>query len=198
MSALNRFLLQVLLWLPVCFGGWYYFSILFTTPLASIVDALMTWVFPALIERVAQDGNALTVVSRLVVSVEAGGGATTGDIVFELNPLKYGYCVPLYTALVLALPGEEAGRTMRWVVGMIVLLAVQVFGVSMEVLKVLVFDIGKEAREILGFADWGYEGLALAYQLGFLILPPVVPIAIWFGQFQDVLPDVIGRATSDD
>jgi hypothetical protein len=193
-AALSRFLLRVLLWLPVCFGAWYFLSVLFTLPLALMVDALMGWVFPNLVEGVTQKGNELTVVTRAVVSVHAGSGARTGDILFELNPLKYGYSVPLYTALVLAVPGEDSHKTLRWLVGMLILLAVQVFGVATEILKVLALDLGEEGRELLGFPAWGYEGVVLAYQLGFLILPPVAPIAIWFGQFQDVLNSLTGEA----
>lgn len=196
MRSLSRFFLRVLLWFPVSFGAWYFLSILFTSPLASIVDALMTWTFPSIIERVLQHGNQLTVITRMVVSADVGGGAATGDILFDLNPLKYGYCVPLYTGLLLATPGEDLPKTRRWLVGMMILLGVQVFGISTEILKLLAFEIGEEARTALGFSAWGYEGLALAYQLGFLILPPVAPIAIWFGQFQDALGHVIGGAIS--
>ena len=114
MSALNRFLLRVLLWLPVCFGAWYFLSVLFTVPLALTVDALMGWVFPDLLEHVTQKGNELTVITRAVVSVQAESGARTGDILLELNPLKYGYSMPLYTALVLAVSGEEWPKTRRW------------------------------------------------------------------------------------
>lgn len=198
MSALSQFLLRVLVWLPICFGAWYYLSILFTSPLASLADALLTWIFPALIERVAQEGNQLIVITRLVVSAPADASGASGDLLFELNPLKYGYCVPLYTALVLATPGGDTVKTMRWLTGMLILLAVQVFGISTEVLKVLAFQISDEAREMLGFADWGYEGLVIAYQLGFLILPPVAPIMIWFGQFQDAIPDVVRQAISEE
>jgi hypothetical protein len=75
---------------------------------------------------------------------------------------------------------------------MLVLLGVQVFGIVTDILKVSAFDAGPEARTLLGFSAWGFECLALAYPLGFLILPPVAPIAIWFGQFQDALSTVIG------
>lgn len=197
MSPLNKFLLQVLLWLPICFAAWYFLSILFTGPLASIVGALMTWIYPAIIERVAQDGNGLIVITHLVVSMSADDGGAAGEILFELNPLKYGYCVPLYTALVLATPGDYGTKVMRWLIGNIILLAVQVFGVSAEILKLLAFEVGDEASAMLGFSAWGYEAVALAYQLGSLILPPVVPIMIWFGQFQDALPNVLRKTAAE-
>ena len=92
-----------------------------------------------------------------------------------------------------SLPPLTGGR--RWLWGMLVLFGVQIFGVSTEILKILAFGAGVEAQKLLGFSAWGYEFLALAYQLGFLVLPPVVPVMLWFGQFQDALEAIIGRAS---
>ena len=194
MSTLGGLLWRVGFWLPVCFGAWYFFSILFTAPLAMAVDPVLTLLFPQVIERVAQHGNALVALTRLVgTSQEAGA---TGEILFEVNPLQYSYCMPFYTALVLVAPGEEEWtHVKRWLWGMLVLFGVQIFGVSTEILKILAFGAGVEAQELLGFSAWGYEFLALAYQLGFLVLPPVVPVMLWFGQFQDAWEAIIGRAS---
>ncbi len=194
MSGLQRFILRVLVWLPICFGAWYFLSILFVVPLAASIDALMTGLFPALIERVGPSGNQLEVITHLAVTVPAAHGTATGDVVFTLNPLAYGYCVPLYTALVLATPGDDGVRALRWLVGMLMLFGVQLFGVATALLKVLAFQMHADARAMLGFAPWGYELLALAYQIGYLILPPVVPLVTWLGQFQDAVAAMTRRS----
>lgn len=180
MSPLKGFLLRTLVWLPICFAAWYFFSILFTPPLASLVDMALATTFPAAVERVVADGNAVAILTRIQPTA---ADAPAGELVFELNPLKYGYCVPLYTALVLATDAEDMPRLLHWLLGMAVLVVVQVFGIAAEVLKVIAFHLGEEGRTALGFAPWGYEALALAYQLGYLILPPVAPIMLWLGQF---------------
>ncbi|WP_295430904.1 exosortase H [uncultured Thiodictyon sp.] len=192
-DPLRQFLLRVLFWLPVCFAAWYYFSILFTIPLAALVDALMTWSFPKLVEQVAQQGNALTVVTAVPAQAAVKGVARMGTLVFEVNPLKYGYCVPLYTALLLATPASEAAKVIGWLVAMLLLTAVQVFGIATEILKTLAFQLTPEAQALLGFTSLGYEGLALAYQFGFLILPPAVPIVLWFVQFRPAVSGLLDR-----
>ena len=81
----------------------------------------------------------------------------------------------------------------RWFVGMLLLIPIQVWGISTSIIKTLAFDLGPEARAQLGFAPWGYNLIALAYQFGYLILPPVAPIAIWLGQFRDFLGTLNAR-----
>lgn len=179
-SPLRGFLLRTLVWLPICFAAWYFLSILFTPPLASLVDMALATTFPAAVERVVADGNAFAILTRIQPKA---AHMPAGELVFELNPLKYGYCVPLYTALVLATDAEDLPRVLHWLLGMAVLAVVQVFGITTEVLKIIAFQLGEEGRLALGFAPWGYEVLALAYQLGYLILPAVVPIMLWLGQF---------------
>ena len=191
MPSLHGFLLRILIWLPICFAGWYFASILFTMPLRGLVDLALTGSFPAVFSAVAQDGNALVIVTNL--SADADGRA--GELVFSINPLKYGYCVPLFTALVLATPGVEDSRTaLNWLLGMLILTATQVFGISAEALKIVAFQLNAEAREVLGFSAWGYESLALAYQFGYLILPPVAPILIWLWLYRATLVTITGWA----
>jgi hypothetical protein len=183
MKPLNRFFLHVLLWLPICFGAWYYSSILVTAPLAWVLNQVMTGLFPTIIEHVQQYGNHLTIITRLVMEAPNAYGPASGDLLFEVNPLTYSYSIPLYTALLLATPDEESEKMGRWLIGMLVLFAVQVFGLSTSILKTLAF-LNEDARGRLGFSPWGYDLVALTYQFGYLILPPVTPIVIWFGQFQ--------------
>lgn len=189
MPSLHGFLLRTLIWLPICFAGWYFASILFTIPLRGLAELALTRSFPAVFSAVAQDGNALVIVTNL--SANADGRA--GELVFSINPLKYGYCVPMFTALVLATLGIEDSRAaLNWLLGMLILTATQVFGISAEALKIVAFQLNAEARELLGFSAWGYELLAVAYQFGYLILPPVTPILIWLVQSRATLATITG------
>jgi hypothetical protein len=183
MGPLRGFLLRTLVWVPICFVAWYFLSIVFTPPLAGLVDAALRGSFPSVIERVVADGNSLTVLTWIRPT---GSNARAGELLFDLNPLKYGYCVPLYTALVLATDADDHVRVLHWLLGMVVLLVVQVFGISTEILKVIAFQLGADGRAALDFEPWGYDALALAYQLGYLMLPPVVPIMMWLVQFRSM------------
>lgn len=193
MSSLHKFVIGVVIWLPICFGAWYFFSILSTLPLAKTVNLLFVWLMPDLVERITQSGNHLLILGSKAVDVAVEGRAAIGEISFQVNPLKYAYSIPLYTALVLATPASESdgAKLAQWLIGIALLFLAQVIGVSAEILKVFVFQIGTPAQPVLDMPSWGYDALALIYQLGYLILPSVAPIMIWFGQFQRLLPDMI-------
>ncbi len=123
------------------------------------------------------------------IPCEQGPGAV-GELVFTINPLSYGYNIPLYTALVLASPAEDAIRALRWLLGTLLLFAFQLFGVLTNVLKILLLDLQAETAAVLSMPGWSNELLVIAYQFGYLILPPVAPIVLWVGQFQTQLLDL--------
>lgn len=183
--SVKRFALWVLFWLPICFAVWYFSSIMFVVPLADIVNLLSTTLLSEVVSAVEPDGNKLLVVLAMEVKGDSTGVMRTGEMLFELNPLIYGYCIPLYTALLLASPGSEGRKTVAWLIAMVLLFLVQALCIQAEILKIVAIDLVEETRPLLGFPNWGYEVVALLYQLGFLILPSVTPIGIWLFQFRD-------------
>lgn len=192
LNPLSRFVLRVIVWLPICFAGWYFSSILWTLPVAQGSSLISAWLFPELIEGFYQRGNLLQVVSAFAVPMPEQGPGAEGELVFTINPLSYGYSIPLYTALVLASPGEDATRALRWLLGTLLLFAFQLFGLLSKVLKVVLLDLQSESAAVLSLPGWGGELLAIAYQFGYLILPPVAPIVLWVGQFQTQLVELTG------
>ena len=196
LSPLTRFLIRVLLWLPVCFFGWILLAPSVIWLCAVSVNAALLWALPSLIERVASEGLAISVWTN--VAGTPSTQVSTGYVLFDVNPLKYAYGQPLYTALVLATPAQKARQLGLWLVGIFVLLALQVFGVSMEIVKVLAFDVNDASRLGLGLAHLGYEIVALAYQLGYLLFPAAAPVILWLAQFRHRLPDIIGEAARID
>jgi len=182
--SVKGFALWAAFWLPITFGGWYFSSILFVMPLADILSLLSTTLLPQLISAVEPDGNHLLVILTLEAQDTSTGTLRTGEMLFKLNPLIYGYSIPLYTALVLASPGEDGRRLAAWLIGAVVLLLVQALCIQSQILKVVAIDLAQETRSLLGFPNWGYEAVALFYQLGYLILPSVTPIGLWLFQFR--------------
>ena len=57
----------------------------------------------------------------------------------------------------------------------------QAFGIVAESLKFLAFEAGEPGRDAIAKAGLAPNALALAYQFGFLILPAVLPAALWIG-----------------
>ena len=183
------FFLKVLAWLPVTFGIWYYMAIVATWPVTWLVDGLLSGLFPDVISTVRQIGYEIEVGVHHVAQTPLSGMSMGGkqELVFEVNHLTYGYCLPLYTALILASPSEEGQKWFRWLVGVVILQLVQVWGVSFKILKTLAFNIGPEVSAHLGFTPWELNALALGYQFGYLILPAVAPLVIWVGFHADFL-----------
>lgn len=183
-STLTRFTVATLLWLPVCFALWYFLSILSVLPLSSLMNLIMTGVFPQLIGDVQPRGNALLIQTFMAIPNPHVADGPAVAAVFTVNPLPYGYGVPMYTALVLASPVPVRDKAWRWTLGVLILALVQTFGVATHMMKILAFEMGEGARDRLGFSQLGYEAVAIAYQVGYLILPAVTPILIWVWQFR--------------
>jgi hypothetical protein len=181
---------KVGLWLPVSYAVWYFSSILSVVPLAEALDVLAGWVFPTLIDEIAPDGNKLLVTTSLTVENPDPSSTAVGIIRFKPNPLDYGYCLPLYTALVLASPGDLSRKVVRWTIGAAILFFVQLFGVSTMIMNTLVYDLNEHTRELLGLSTFGYALMDVAYKLGFLILPPVAPLLIWISQFRPFVVNI--------
>jgi hypothetical protein len=56
---------------------------------------------------------------------------------------------------------------------------IQVWGVVWQTLKMLAFNFGPDAHQLVVDAGISDELIALCYQLGVLIFPPLVPIVLW-------------------
>lgn len=183
-NPITRFALRVLFWLPLCFGAWYFATILIAAALAAMLDVSITRILPDVVAGVARRGNDLLVLLRAEALDSAPQTVAPGSVMAHpVDAVKYGYGLPLYTALLLAAPGGESEKMARWLAGLAILLLVQWFGLSAEILKDLVFGL-EAARTRLGASELSREILALGYQLGYLILPSVTPVLVWSLQFR--------------
>lgn len=178
----KRFLGKVLLWLAPSFAGWYLLAPMLIFPVALALKLLLTSFYPDAIATVEQHGGYLDVITRFSPSLIPGTKLEpghVGQVLFTVNALKYSYGVPLLLALSLAVPGSWRHRLTRFVMGAILLIPLQVWGVYFDSLVTLVFKMPHVIAEQMGTTALSREGIALAYQLGYLILPAVGPIIIW-------------------
>lgn len=194
MPTLRRFVLDLCVWLPVCYGVWYFCSIMFIPPFAMMLDWILSGSFPLLIDSIEANGNRLLVLTRISVEHPEQAPGLVGLLRFEQRPLDYGYCVPLYSALLLASPGEEWERAWSWIWGMLILLLVQLLGVGTDILKMLAFDAGLGADERLGLSPFARDALALVAYFSYLVLPALAPILLWAAQFQSFVMSLAGFA----
>jgi hypothetical protein len=201
LNPVAGFILRVLIWLPVCLAIWYYLAPSLVWPVGLICDGLLVAVLPDVIQAVEQLGDRLDILTLLPVPAEMARGvpsAKGGELVFSLNPLIYSYGLPFYTALVIAAPEDptdEDAKWRNWLWGLPLLLAAQVWGVCFDILKTLLFTLGPEISAKMAFSPIGMEAVALGYQLGYLILPSVLPLTIWVVQYRTYLAGLVWDST---
>ncbi|WP_293644714.1 exosortase H-associated membrane protein [Thiolapillus sp.] len=191
-SPVKRFVLKVILWLPLCFAVWYYMKGVIGLPTFFLVDGIMSHWLPAFIKDIEFQGHLLNVVLQFApppeIKVPEGQKA---ELVFSVNSLVYGYSIPLYTALILATPDTEKAKWIHWITGFIILVLAQSWGVSFDILKTLLFKLDPGLSSQLGFSSFQKELVALGYQFGYLILPAVTPLVLWIGFHQQFLGQLV-------
>jgi hypothetical protein len=118
--------------------------------------------------------------SGVLVNVAAvGQPAKFGFIEPVVNPMIYGYALPLFAGLVLATPLTRWQRTRQIALGCAVIWIAQAIGVVAESLKAVGLDAGPPGLDGLQRAGIPPDAVALAYQFGYLILPVLVPAVLW-------------------
>ena len=191
-SPVKTFMLKVVLWLPICFAVWYYMRGVIGLPTFFIADTLMTGWLPDFIKDIEFKGHVLNVVLQFdpPASLKVPEGQKA-ELLFSVNSLAYGYSIPLYTALILATPDEERAKWIHWIIGFVVLVLAQTWGVSFEILMTLLFKLDAAMSSQLGFSAYQKELVALGYQFGYLILPAVTPLVLWIGFHQEFIGQLV-------
>lgn len=172
---LRRFFLRTVLWLPVCFFAWFYLAHLLIWPLAPLSELVLNLVLPGVIEAVQANQRELDFLTLLTVTTPDG---RAGMIVLSVNPLIYGYNLPLLAALMSA-AGEARFFWIRLFLSYAVLLPFQLWGVCFDFVKTALFQTGPEVAAQMGITGFWLEAVALGYQFGFLMLPVISATAVW-------------------
>lgn len=193
-SPLRRFILAALLWLPFAFFLWFAFAAQFAWPVIHIAKAVLLKAWPAIYTAISQGADVLDMSGRvlahhdylmqfdsaMLINVAAPGmPAKFGFPEYVINPMIYGYSLPLFAGLVMATPNEKWRRAKQMLVGLLVLWLVQAFGVVCEALEIIGIKGGAEGAAAMHHAGISLDAIALCYQFGYLILPPLVPAVLW-------------------
>jgi len=172
LKAKSRFILRVFLWIPVCFFAWYasapYHGAI-TGPVAHVIAGG----FKAnLVKAVERSGIDLVFVTRIGAQARPG---ETGMLVTEVNPLVYTYGLALFIALMLA------SRAAWWklAAGVAALLPFEAWSIAFDFLAQVGITFGPQVSAQAGFSAGEREAIVFGYQLGSLIFPPLVPVALW-------------------
>ena len=180
-SSLKGFLLRAVLWLPLAFFFWVLWRQLFVAPVTLLVDAFLTGVWPEQFYAIIQIGHELEAQVLMAVPEElAKMGEGRPVLGLPVNPLIYGYGLPLFAGLVICTPLSHGVRALQILIGWLVIVLVQAWGSVWDIFQILHFQLGQSGgAEVMTEIGVGASTTALAYQFGYLIMPSVVPVVAW-------------------
>ena len=176
---LGELLILAVLWMVFGFMLWYYLSAFHGVPVrilsSEILSALLGSDFQSIIPN--PDRRYLfQVQTNIPFQFPDGSREALGFIV---NPLIFGYGLPLLFGLVMASGVSKLRKLSILLGGYVGVMLVQVWGVVWQSLKMLSFNFGAAASQVVTDAGIPADLIALCYQLGVLILPPLAPIILW-------------------
>lgn len=196
LSPIREFGLKALLWLPLSFFFWFAFASPLVWPVVKLARPVLVGVWPDLFSDLrlggeltdatghllGHSGYLVELTTRVAVNIDGPDGRPgVGLLEPTLNPLVYGYALPLFAGLVMATPLTRRRRVLQFAIALGVIWVAQAFGLVCESLKVLAFESGAPGAAAVARAGVSVDLIALGYQFGYLILPAVVPIALWIG-----------------
>jgi hypothetical protein len=209
LSPVQEFGLKAALWLPLSFVVWFGLAPLWVLPPTVLARKVLLGFWPSLFTALAQGGDLLdasgrvvahagyllTLTTSIIVQVPASAGGAGGVGVLEptLNPMIYAYSLPLFTGRAMATPLTTRRRIFEIAIAFVVIWLAQAFGIVAESLKFVAVEAGAEGAAAAAKAGLSPSATALAYQFGYLILPAVVPAALWIGLNRSFIERLVRR-----
>jgi hypothetical protein len=138
---------------------------------------------------VARAGYLVRLGTRVTVDVRGA----TGVLEPTLNPMVYAWSLPLFGGLAMATPLSTGRRMLQFALALAVIWLGQAFGIVAEALKTLAFDAGASGAAAVAQAGLDANAIALAYQFATLVLPAIVPVALWIGLNRAFIETLVGR-----
>ena len=171
---LGELLILASLWMLFGFMLWYYLSVFHGIPVRLAANQLLHWVLgDHFYNIIANPDRQYLFQVQTHIPFEFPDG-TKESLGFIINPLVYGYGLPLLFGLVMASSNKLARKLLTLLVGYLAIMLVQIWGVFWQSIKMLTFNFGPEAQQIVFDAGISATATALAYQLGVLIFPALM------------------------
>ena len=176
---LSELLILAFLWMIFGFMLWYYLSAFHGAPVRMLASEILSRVLGSEFLSIIPNPDRhylFQVQTKIPFQFPDGSRESLG---FIINPLIFGYGLPLLFGLVMASDASLLRKTGVLLGGYVAVMLIQVWGVVWQALKMLAFNFGEDAHQVVINAGVSEELIALCYQLGVLILPPLVPIILW-------------------
>jgi hypothetical protein len=176
---LSELLILATLWMVFGFMLWYYLSAFHGAPVRIISSEIVAYFLDdSFLGIIANpDRHYLFQVQTRIPFLFPDG--TREALGFIVNPLVYGFGLPLLFGLVMASGVALLRKLGIILVGYLAVMLVQIWGVVWQTFKMLAFNFGADAHQVIANAGIPDELIALCYQLGVLIFPPLIPVILW-------------------
>jgi len=176
---LSELLILAVLWMVFGFMLWYYLSAFHGVPVRLLANEILSQLLGSEFWNIVPNPDRhylFQVQTRIPFRFPDGSEEALGFIV---NPLVYGYGLPLLFGLVMASGVSFVRKMLTLLAGYVCVMLIQVWGVVWQSLKMLAFNFGADAHQLVIDAGISDELIALCYQLGVLIFPPLAPVILW-------------------
>lgn len=176
---LSELLILASMWMLFGFMLWYLLSAIHGAPARIAADHILSMLLKDDFHRIIVEPNQHFIYQVETTIQFTFRDGTTEALGFIVNPLVFSYGLPLLFGLVMGSDVSWLRKFGIMLIGYVVILGVQIWGVVFQSLKMLAFNFGRETHEIVlghGISD---STIALGYQLGTLILPALAPIFVW-------------------
>jgi hypothetical protein len=209
-GPLKTLLFLAVLWLPLSFFVWFYFAQVWVQPIAAVAGRVMGWLFEGSFVRTELTQYQIDFYFRVQPE-----GLRPVELAFDVNPMIYGFCLPVLVGLVMATPLKNRQRALQIGVGIVVLLGVQVFGTVFDALvsmgikpptKLAMLAGSPEAAMLAPYLDHvkamtiatvPANVIAFAYQFGYLVLPAISPVILWMAFNQAFIQSLVTSEGSE-
>ena len=180
-TAIKQLIVSTVLYLPLCFFIWFYASGLLVIPVKYLLQMILSFWQADLFNTVVQNQHLLTIETLIFPSISLPGqGDKLAVLDVEVNPMIYGYGIAVISGLILSMPVlKTSKKIVQIIMGYCLVVLIQTMGVFWELLKHLLFEAGIDAQKAILETGLSVDIKGLMYQLSYLILPAVVPIAYW-------------------
>jgi len=177
------------LYLPLGFFLWFYLASLLMWLPGRLLHWLQTGLYPEVFERVVQLGFHFEIQTSIALQRQVEG--KTPLLNNDINPMIYAWGMALLFGLTMATPLSVRRRIVQLTIAYLAVSLVTVWGTFWETWTDLAFKLGPEAARTVAAHGPDPTLIALFYQLGYLMLPAVVPLATWILMNRPFLEDVV-------
>ena len=182
---LLQFVLFVFVLLIPCFALWSFLSAALVTPVIGLANLILSHWFPDIVNVVYQQGADAMLMTRLD---EIDGQLVPTDVTdaglgFKANTRIVSYSIPFYAALHFATEKKDYLANFFW--GLLAIYPFILLGLISICLKDLMAGFGTIFLDQPGVPVPGPGLIGISYQLSVLIVPTLLPVAVWAWQSRD-------------